>query len=160
MFCRKALLPFGSHDSFPIQRIAGEGPRLSTPVQVGGRRSALSTGGFSSSPRAVCTGGLDPRDLKTALFCISFLRRGEVLAYVGRIHNLKDLKAEGARTRRCARIAGSRRRLPRRLWSRPDSSPGAALAPVKGFGFRFWRVASTSRAQASYPVREGSHTTS
>ena len=34
---------------------------------------------------------LDPRDLKTALFCISFLRMGEVLAYVGRIHNLKDL---------------------------------------------------------------------
>ena len=40
----------------------------------------------------VCTGGLDPRDLKTALFCISFPRKGEVLAYVGRIHNLKDLK--------------------------------------------------------------------
>ena len=35
---------------------------------------------------------MDPRDLKTALFCISFLRKGEVLAYVGRIHNLKDLK--------------------------------------------------------------------
>ena len=33
-----------------------------------------------------------PRDLKTALLCISFLRKGEVLAYVGRIHNLKDLK--------------------------------------------------------------------
>ena len=47
---------------------------------------------FSSSPRAVCTGGLDPRDLKTALFCISFLRKGEVLAYVGRIHNPKELK--------------------------------------------------------------------
>ena len=31
-------------------------------------------------------------DLKTALFCISFLRKGEVLTYVGRIHNLKDLK--------------------------------------------------------------------
>ena len=30
--------------------------------------------------------------MKTALFCISFLRKGEVLAYVGRIHNLKDLK--------------------------------------------------------------------
>ena len=40
----------------------------------------------------LCTGGLDPRDLKTALPCISFLRKGEVLAYVGRIHNLKDLK--------------------------------------------------------------------
>ena len=37
-------------------------------------------------------GRLDPRDLKTALFCISFLRKGEVLAYGGRIHNLKDLK--------------------------------------------------------------------
>ena len=47
---------------------------------------------FSSSPRALCTGGLDPRDLKTALFCISFLRKGEVLAYVGRMHNLEDLK--------------------------------------------------------------------
>ena len=35
---------------------------------------------------------LDPRDLKTALFCISFLRKGEVLACVVRIHNLKDLK--------------------------------------------------------------------
>ena len=42
----------------------------------------------SSHPGA---GGLDPRDLKTALFCISFLRKGEVLAYVGRIHNLEDL---------------------------------------------------------------------
>ena len=39
----------------------------------------------------VCTGGLDPRGLKTALFCISFLRKGEMLAYVGHIHNLKDL---------------------------------------------------------------------
>ena len=37
-------------------------------------------------------GGLDPRDLKTALLFGSFLRKGEVLAYVGRIHNLKDLK--------------------------------------------------------------------
>ena len=36
--------------------------------------------------------GLDPRGLKTALFCISVLRKGEVLAYVGCIHNLKDLK--------------------------------------------------------------------
>jgi len=27
-----------------------------------------------------------------SLFCISFLRKGQVLAYVGRIHNLKDLK--------------------------------------------------------------------
>jgi len=35
---------------------------------------------------------MDPRDLKTALFCISFLRKGEVLAYVGLHHNLKDLK--------------------------------------------------------------------
>ena len=26
---------------------------------------------------------------------VSFLRKGEVLAYVGRIHNLKDLKARG-----------------------------------------------------------------
>jgi hypothetical protein len=41
--------------------------------------------------RSLCTGGLDPRDLKTALLRISFLRKGEVLAYVGRIHNLKDL---------------------------------------------------------------------
>ena len=47
---------------------------------------------FSPSPQPLCPGGLDPRDLKTALFCISFLRKGEVLAYVGRIHNLKDPK--------------------------------------------------------------------
>ena len=33
-----------------------------------------------------------PRDLKTALLCGSFLRKGEVLAYVGLIHNLKELK--------------------------------------------------------------------
>jgi len=46
--------------------------------------------------RALCTGGLDPRDLKTALLCISFLRKGEVLDYVGRIHNLKDPKCCGA----------------------------------------------------------------
>ena len=42
--------------------------------------------------RALCTGGLDPRDPKTAPFCISFLRKGEVLAYVGLPQNLKDLK--------------------------------------------------------------------
>ena len=47
---------------------------------------------LSSSPRAVCTGGLDSRDLTTGLFCISFLRKGEVLAHVGLHHNLKDLK--------------------------------------------------------------------
>ena len=34
--------------------------------------------------------------LKTALLCISFLRKGELLAYVGRIHNLKDLKGRRA----------------------------------------------------------------
>jgi hypothetical protein len=32
----------------------------------------------------------DPSDLKTAIVFGSFLRKGEVLAYVGRIHNLKD----------------------------------------------------------------------
>jgi len=37
-------------------------------------------------------GGLDARDLKTALLCTSFLQKGEVLAYVGLNHNLKDLK--------------------------------------------------------------------
>ena len=37
-------------------------------------------------------GGLDPRDLKTALVCTSFLRKGEVLAYVGLPQNLQDLK--------------------------------------------------------------------
>ena len=42
---------------------------------------------------------LDPRDLKTALLFGSFLRKGEVLAYVGRIHNLKDLKVVGTRFR-------------------------------------------------------------
>ena len=35
---------------------------------------------------------LATRDLKTSLLFGSFLRKGEVLAYVGRIHNLKDLK--------------------------------------------------------------------
>ena len=50
------------------------------------------------TPRALCTEGLDPRDLKTALLCISFLRKGEVLAYAGRIHNLNDLK-DGCRPR-------------------------------------------------------------
>ena len=35
------------------------------------------------------------RDLKTALFCICFLRKGELLAYVGSIQNLTDLKIEG-----------------------------------------------------------------
>ena len=47
---------------------------------------------FSPSPQPLCTGGLDPRDLKTALFCISFLRKGEVLAYAGLPQNQKDLK--------------------------------------------------------------------
>ena len=51
---------------------------------------------FKSEDRIL---GLDPRDLKTALFCISFLRKGEVLAYVGRIHNLEDLKALAGVTR-------------------------------------------------------------
>jgi len=37
-------------------------------------------------------GELDPRDLKPVLFCRPFLRKGEELAYVGLIHNLKDLK--------------------------------------------------------------------
>ena len=46
--------------------------------------------------------GLDPIDLKTALCCISFLRKGEVLAYVGRIHNRKDLK-EGRGPGECFR---------------------------------------------------------
>ena len=41
---------------------------------------------------ALCTRGLDPKDLKTALFCKSFLRKGEVLAYGGSIRNLKDLE--------------------------------------------------------------------
>ena len=57
------------------------------------RGTCQTTAPFSSSPRALCTGGLDPGDLKTALFCVSFLWKGGVLAYVGRIHNLKDLKA-------------------------------------------------------------------
>ena len=48
--------------------------------------------GGTSQPPADLPGGLDPRDLKTALLCISFLRKGEVLAYVGRIHSLKNLK--------------------------------------------------------------------
>ena len=43
-------------------------------------------------PIPLVPGGLDPRGLKTALICISFLQKGEVLAYVGRIHNLKDLQ--------------------------------------------------------------------
>ena len=47
---------------------------------------------MSSSPRVVCIGGLDPRDLKTALLSGSSLRKDEVLAFVGRIYNLKDLK--------------------------------------------------------------------
>ena len=47
---------------------------------------------LSDEASGVCIGGLDPRDLKTALLFGSFLRKGEVLAYVGRIHNLKDLK--------------------------------------------------------------------
>ena len=34
------------------------------------------------------------KDLK--LFCISFLRKGEVLVYVGSIRNLKDLKPVSA----------------------------------------------------------------
>ena len=49
-------------------------------------------------PTLSLTLSLDPRDLKTALFCISFLRKGEVLAYVGSIQNLKDLKDETPKT--------------------------------------------------------------
>ena len=55
-------------------------------------RSDPEAGPCRYGPLVLCTGGLDPKDLKTALFCISFLRKGEVLAYVGRFHNLKDLK--------------------------------------------------------------------
>jgi len=47
---------------------------------------------FAIIKRTVCTAGLDPRDLKTALLCVSFLQKGEVLAHVGLHHNLKDLK--------------------------------------------------------------------
>ena len=55
----------------------------------------MHRGTLLARPRALCTGGLDPGDLATALFCISFLRKGEVLAYVWHIHNLKDLKDPG-----------------------------------------------------------------
>ena len=38
-------------------------------------------------------GSLNPKELQLMCFFFgSFLRKGEVLAYVGRIHNLKDLK--------------------------------------------------------------------
>ena len=47
---------------------------------------------FSMAPRPDFGVRFGPQDLNTALFCISFLRKGKVLAYVGRIHNLKDLK--------------------------------------------------------------------
>ena len=61
------------------------------------------TDGPASGPTgpARCTEGLDPGDQKTALFCISFLRKGEVLAYVGRVHNLEDLQ-DGIRSGRAA----------------------------------------------------------
>ena len=57
---------------------------------------ALSPAAQKSPASAITLKSATPsrltRDLKTALLCISFLRKGEVLAYVGRIHNLKDLK--------------------------------------------------------------------
>jgi len=46
---------------------------------------------FCLPPRAFCTGGLDPRDLKQR-FCADPFYKEEVLACVGCIHNLKDLK--------------------------------------------------------------------
>ena len=62
------------------------------PLQGRWARAPPTCGQQIYSPRALCTGELDPRDLKTALFCTSFLRKGEVLAYVGLPPNLKDLK--------------------------------------------------------------------
>ena len=59
-------------------------------------RGALSTALWRAA-RAFDYGGLDPRDLKTALFCMSSLRKGEVLAYVGRIENLDDLRNPAVR---------------------------------------------------------------
>ena len=46
---------------------------------------------FGAQPFDI-TVGLDPRDPKQRFFCGSFLRRGEVLAYVGSIQTLKGLK--------------------------------------------------------------------
>jgi len=46
--------------------------------------------------------GKEPKH-HTALFCISFLRKGEVLAYVGRIYNLKDLKKKDLKEFRTGR---------------------------------------------------------
>ena len=40
----------------------------------------------------MCDHEVRGKSMKTALFCISFLRKGGALAFVGRIHNLKDLK--------------------------------------------------------------------
>ena len=47
---------------------------------------------------------------EVSLFCISFLRKGEVLAYVGHIHNLKDLKRV-ARAQAPGAVGGGRVRL-------------------------------------------------
>ena len=67
--------------------------------------------------RPLCTRGLDPRDLKTALFYISFLRKGEALVYVGLPQNLKDLKDQGMESR----VAGVAARVGIGGWVRPSA---------------------------------------
>ena len=51
---------------------------------------------MSREPRAVCTDGLDVIRKEARLSRGSFQRKGDVFAYVGSIHNLKDLKEHRA----------------------------------------------------------------
>ena len=61
------------------------------------------------------------------LLCISFLRKGEVFAYVGRIHNLKDLKTTpGGR----ARILPTGARLPTSDLAWPSGTPSARASDM------------------------------
>ena len=94
-----------------------------TYIKCSGRSSPSSPQTLTThTPRPLRTGGLDPRDLKTALSCISFLRKGVVLAYVGLPQNLKDWRDRGRRLQGYRGTSLIRRRLPPGLCSRPSTT--------------------------------------
>ena len=67
-----------------------------------------------------------------ALFCGSFLRKGEVLAYVRRIHNLKDLTAGARAPAEAALECNAVRRAPERSVEYSPTPGGGAQKVGKG----------------------------
>ena len=70
----------------PVVRLHGDqGRQLLALLRGAGVQRAGGARGRGARQLAALCAPLSPRDPKTALFCISFLRKGEVLAYVGSI---------------------------------------------------------------------------